>query len=402
MWGAQLVSNIGTYMQLATVPFVLDHLTGSTLWVGLGIFASFFPVVLIGPLGGSLADRHPRRNVLLWSQGVMMIGATALWLVWITGAATPGVVIACVAVTGFGNGVVSPAWNSFVPELVPSEHMLNAVRLSLAQVYASRAVGPAIAGAVLAGWGAGAAFLTNALSFVVVIVALFTVAAKPVGPAARAAAKGAFRDTLAYAWRRRALILAIVSIVFYSLFGGAMMQLAEPFARHVFHVGAGAYGVMVAVGGAGAFCSAIVVLLIGDRVRRSVLTLIGLAIFLAAQALFGAAPGYALGLTALGLMGVGSVVITTSLTTSVQAIVDPDYRGRVMGLLIIGINAGIPLGTMLAATTSEVIGLRTTVLAGGAVLLAYALLGVFCFDRFRSLDGDRGGRLAAGVARRAA
>src|SRR5437870_450011 len=87
-WVAALFSNTGSWMQTLTVPFALDQLTHSTAVVGLGAFLTFFPVVLVMPLAGSLADRYSRRNVLLWSQAVMMLAAFGLWALWTTGLAT--------------------------------------------------------------------------------------------------------------------------------------------------------------------------------------------------------------------------------------------------------------------------------------------------------------------------
>ena len=88
-FSAALVSNTGTWMQTITVPFVLDQLTHSTVWVGLGALGTFFPATVVGPLAGSLADRYSRRTVLLVSQVVMMASALALWAVWVGGTSSP-------------------------------------------------------------------------------------------------------------------------------------------------------------------------------------------------------------------------------------------------------------------------------------------------------------------------
>jgi MFS family permease len=93
-FSAALCSNTGTWMQTITVPYVLDQLTHSTVWVGVGAFATFFPSTIVGPLAGALADRHDRRTIMLCSQVLLMCSALALWAIWVTGVATPTLIVA--------------------------------------------------------------------------------------------------------------------------------------------------------------------------------------------------------------------------------------------------------------------------------------------------------------------
>src|SRR5437867_2069153 len=95
-FSAALLSNTGTWMQTITVPYVLDQLTHSTVWVGVGAFCTFFPATVVAPLAGSLADRYSRRTILLGSQALLMLAALALWGIWVGGVATPGLIVACV------------------------------------------------------------------------------------------------------------------------------------------------------------------------------------------------------------------------------------------------------------------------------------------------------------------
>jgi MFS family permease len=161
-------------------------LTHSTVWVGVGAFATFFPATVVGPLAGSLADRHDRRLIMLISQVVLMASALALWAIWVTGVATPSLIVACVVVGAIGSGITIAAWQAFVPQLVPPDAMVSAVRLNAMQFTGARAFGPALAGLVLAQFGPGTAFLANALSFLLVIGALLLIAARPMAKVADA------------------------------------------------------------------------------------------------------------------------------------------------------------------------------------------------------------------------
>src|SRR5436190_166220 len=290
-FSAALLSNTGTWMQTITVPYVLDQLTHSTVWVGVGAFCTFFPATVVGPIAGSLADRYSRRTILLCSQVVLMLSALALWGIWVSGIATPPLIVGCVVVGAIGAGITIAAWQAFVPQLVPPEAMVSAVRLNGMQFTGARAFGPALAGLVLAQFGPGAAFMANALSFLLVIGALLLIAARPVaggGPTGSVLAH--FREGVRYVRKRAVLVLAVLGALLSSLLGVSMIQLAEPFTRQVLHEGAGKYGLLVAGYGVGAITGSIVTVARGDAVRRSTLTLVGFAIFIVAEITFGLAP----------------------------------------------------------------------------------------------------------------
>ena len=170
-WGSSLVSNSGTWLQNVAVPFVLFRLTHSAAWVGFGTFAQFAPGVLLAPVAGSLADRFPRRSVLLVNQTLLGLVALALWVEWVAGWTSPWTITATVAVSGTIASIGIASWQAFVSELVPREDLLNAVVLNSTQFNAARAIGPAIGGVVLGSLGAGWAFLLNGLSYGVVVAA---------------------------------------------------------------------------------------------------------------------------------------------------------------------------------------------------------------------------------------
>ncbi len=389
-FSAALLSNTGTWMQTITVPYVLDQLTHSTVWVGIGAFCTFFPSTVVGPLAGSLADRYSRRTVLLCSQVVMMLSALALWGVWVSGIATPPLIVACVVVGAIGAGITIAAWQAFVPQLVPPEAMVSAVRLNGMQFTGARAFGPALAGLVLAQFGPGTAFMANALSFLLVIGALLLIAARPV---ARSAGHGSvlahFREGIRYVRERDVLVVSVLGALLSSLLGVSMIQLAEPFTRQVLHEGAGKYGLLVAGYGAGAIVGSIITVARGDAFRRSTLTIIGFAIFVVGEVAFGLAPVYSFAL--LGLFGIGlaQVLAMVSCQTAVQVNVDEHYRGRVLSIYVMCFFAGTPVGALIGGIVAEVIGLRATIV-GSALLLALAVgLALLRYRGFRVLDESR-------------
>jgi MFS family permease len=227
---AGLISNIGTWMQIVTVPYVIDQLTHSTALVGVAAFCTYFPATVVSPLAGSLADRYDRRAVLMWSQVVMALMAGALWALWSTGAATVALILTCVVVGALGNGLTTSAWQSYVPQLVPRSALLSAVRINSMQLTGARAVGPALGGLVLATLGPSYAFGLNALSFLVVIGTLLLLTPRPPEVVEHHGVWRHFREGLRYTAQRQVFIVPVVLVFFVGMFGVGLTQLVEPFA----------------------------------------------------------------------------------------------------------------------------------------------------------------------------
>lgn len=386
-WWAAIISNSGTWMQTITVPFVIFGLTHSTTWVGFAAFMTFGPAFVVSPIAGSLADRLPRKQVILGSQTVMMVIAFALWGVWISGEATPWIIVGLLLISGVAAGINLASWQSFVPQLVPPDTMMNAIRLNSMQFTAARSFGPALAGLVLAEFGPGTAFLVNALTFVLVIVVLTMIQPRPVDiPTDPPRVLAHFRAGLHYVRQRQALVLACVTITTLCFFGSSIVQLAAPLAETVFDVGEAEYGMLVAAFGVGSVIGVGLTLAYGDRVRRSRMAIAGLAVCSAGEVLLGAAPGYTIGLVAIGAMGIAYVLVAVTLNTSIQARVDEAHRGRVLAIYLMGLLAGVPLGALTAGALADAVGLRAVVIAGGAVLAVFVVLAIVAFRAMVALD----------------
>jgi len=373
-WTGALVSNIGTWMQNVTVPYVIYQMTGSASLVGLTGFVQFVPVVFVGPLGGSLADRFPRRRLLMLTQVAMALVAFALWAAWAAGAGRPGVLIALVGVNGVIGGLNIPAWQAFVSELVPRQHLLGAVTLNSAQFNAARAFGPAIGGVVLGTLGAGAAFLVNALSFGAVIAALALVRVPVIVHAdASGGVLRRFREGLAYVRSRPGIAVCILVVTGVAALGMPVIQLAAVFAEDVFGVGAGAYGLLTGALGFGGALAAPVVTGWAAGVRRSRLAGFALVGYGLALVLFAQAPSFPLAVVAIAMAGAGFLTVVSTLNTTVQLLVDEDVRGRVMAIYIMAFTAAYPVGTLVQGWIADHAGPRATVTVAATVLVVAAL-----------------------------
>ena len=181
-WSAALVSNTGSWMQTIAVPFVVYQMTHSTTWLGFAAFMKFIPAMIVGPLGGSLADRHSRKTILLVTQTVHDDLAFALWGVWVAGAATPWIIVAIVFVSGFVAGINITTWQAFVTQLVDPRRAGRRGPPQLDAVHGRpRRSVPRSRASCSRRAGASAAFFVNAVSFLLVLGALLLVHPRAAG-----------------------------------------------------------------------------------------------------------------------------------------------------------------------------------------------------------------------------
>ena len=399
-WTGALLSNIGSWMQRVTIPYVLYELTGSATVVGIGGFLQFFPVVLVGPLAGSVADRFPRRRVLMVTQSAMAVLALVLWAAWELGMRAPAGIIAVVAGSAVVAGLNIASWQAFVPELVPRHQLLNAVTLNSAQFNGARAVGPALAGVVLLRWGPGAAFLVNAVSYLAVIVALAMVRVPVVRrPRPERRVLGQFAEGLDYV-RRSPVILGCIAVAMTVTFlGMPLLQLMAVFAEEVYGVGEGAYGLLVgAIGTGGVLAAAVVTGWLG-QVRRSRLLRITLLVYGVSLVAFSQARTLPLGLAMAVVVGMCHLVTVTSLNTTVQLLVDEEVRGRVMAIWVMGFTLANPVGVLLQGWVTDHVGAPITVTAAGLGMVALGVVLVVGRRMPAALDvANEEARRAAGRA----
>jgi MFS family permease len=388
-WWASLVSNSGTWLQNVAVPFVVFRLTHSAAWVGFTSFAQFAPGVFLAPLAGSLADRFPRRSGLLVNQTLLGIVALALWVEWIAGWTSPWTITATVAVSGTIASMGIASWQAFVSELVPREDLLNAVILNSTQFNAARAIGPAVGGVVLGGLGPGWAFLLNALSYGVVVVALVFIRLRR--PAAdtseRIGILREFASTIRYVRAKQGIVACCVLITAVGLLGSPIFALVVVFADDVFHVSGTLYGLLSACLGTGAVLGAPLIASRSAGLQRSQLVGVALLVYALALAAFGAAPGYWAGVACLLVAGGAYLAIASTSNTTVQLQVDEAMRGKVMAFYLMTFTAAIPIGSLVQGWTAETIGPRQTLITAG-LLLAVVVTGLRVTGRLAAMDDE--------------
>lgn len=383
---AAAISNGGTWMQLVAVQALLYDLTRSGTWLGLSTVVSLVPALLLTPYAGVLADRVSRQTILKLTQAVQMLMAFALWAMYVSDVVTPRWIVLIGFVNGVSTGFQTAAWQSFVPLLVPNKDMLQAVRLNSVQFTMARAIGPALGGIVVKLGGIGSAIMGNAMTFLLVIAALVVV--KPRTNLTHARDQrviDGLKQGARYIWDRRALRLVVLLAFVASTFGQSLQYIASALSERLFHHDSeGNAGLLTALG-LGALVSSVVTIKMGDRLRRSTQAMSALALFAVAICILPLTDSYTVGQIAYFIAGVGHLQIAVSLNTLIQGAVPDEYRGRALSFYLLGVLAGIPIGTQVLGSLGDAIGFRPTLFLDGAAFVV-VLVALVVSGWWRDLD----------------
>jgi MFS family permease len=374
-FAGQAISLSGTWMQMAAQAWLVLTLTGSATTLGLIVALQTLPILLLGPYGGVIADRVDKRRTMVFLQGLMGVQALVLGVLTVTGEVRVWQIGALAALLGVNNAFENPARQSFMLEMVGTEHLRNAVSLNSVLVNVARTIGPAVAGLLIATVGEGMCFLVNAVSFLAVIASLLTLdrgAIHPSPPAGRG--PGQLREGLHYVRHNRELAIPLAMMALVGMLAYEFQVTLPVMARQGLHVGAAGYGFMTAAMGAGAVVGGLLVAAVGRTgLRPLVLSAgaFGVVIMLAALA-----PSLPVELAALALVGWASISFMATGNSTLQLEAAPSMRGRVMSLWFVAFQGSTPIGGPLVGWVMAWTGARAGLGVGAVTCLVVALVGL--------------------------
>jgi MFS family permease len=370
----QALSLIGTWMQMVAQSWLVLTMTGSAVAVGVVVALQTAPVLLLAPYGGVVADRADKRKLLVGLQSSMALQALALGLLTIFGAVQFWEICALALLLGLNSSFEVPTRQSFILEMVGRDSVRNAVSLNSVIVNAARAVGPAIAGVLIAVVGEGVCFVINFGSFVAVIFSLVSMDSSlllPSAPALRA--RGQLREGLAYVRRTPDLALPLMMMAMIGTLTYEFPVSLPVLAKHTFGLGSAGYGFMTAAMGLGAATGGLVTAARGRTgLRAAVLASAAFGVCVTAAAL---APSITLELFALFLVGAGSISFVSVGNSTLQLGADPSMRGRVMSLWSVAFQGSTAIGGPIVGGIIAVTGARAGLLVGGVTCFAAAAVG---------------------------
>ena len=386
-FAGQLISLSGTWMQTVAAIWLILSLTGSGVAVGATTALQFLPMLLFGAWGGLLADRMPKRRLLIITQTLMAIPAIGLLVVTATGIVVPWMVFLAVFLMGLVNAVDNPTRQSFVIEMVGADRVVNAVSLNSVIVQAARIVGPAIAGLLIAGFGVVPCFAINALTFVAMIFALWRMDPRRLHAAPIAAPqRGAIRAGLRYVRATPELAVPLALMALVGTLGFNFQVVLPLLAKFSFDGGATTYGVLVSAMAVGSIAGALVN---GAHGRTGPRLIAAGALAFGVSALLSALmPTLALEVPVLALLGAAAVTFAATINSTLQLAVSPEMRGRVMALYSVVFLGSTPIGAPLVGWLSEAYDPRVALLLAGISGLSAAGAAHVSFARLSARKAD--------------
>ena len=384
----QALSLIGTWMQRLGQEWLVLELTGSGSWLGVVAALQFLPLLLIGPWGGLVADRVDKRRLLLITQSAAGVLAALLGIVTLTGVVELWMVVVLALALGVVTALDNPTRQAFVVEMVGADDVTNAVTLNSVMINAARAIGPALAGVLIATVGMAPTFLGNAASYAMVVLALLAMDPDRLESATRATrGPRQLREGFAYVARTPQLRTPLLLMVVAGMLAYEFTVTLPLLARYAFDGDARTLGILNSALGIGAVVGGLVTAGRERPTDRSVL---------AAALAFGtlllvtsAAPTLWMAAVALLLTGAVSITFLASANSLLQLRSPDAYRGRIMSLWSIALLGTTPLGAPLVGWIGQVSGARASLAVGGVgTLLAAAAVAIAGRRRGRSRPGE--------------
>jgi predicted MFS family arabinose efflux permease len=379
MSSAQFVSNVGGWMQTVGAQELMLTLTTSATMVALIQTAAGLPVVLLAVPAGAIGDLVNRRRFLIAAQSFMLLAAAVLAVLALAGLVTPWVLLALIFAVGAGQALTSPTWQTLQPELVAQEDRTQAIALGAVNMNLSRAIGPAIGGALYAATSAAALFVVNAASFVPVIgaVARWRGGERPAGAVASEHVGESMRAGARYVAASPALRVILLRAGLFSLFASSIWALLPLVAHSRLHIGSGGYGLLLGGVGIGAVAGALTLPRLRGRVTSAALMTGSTLVFAVVTLALAYVRDSALAGLALVIVGVAWILALSTLNSQYQSTLPGWAKARGMSYYLVIFQGGGALGSAVFGVTAQRAGLTAALLAAAVGLALVALAGAW-------------------------
>jgi MFS family permease len=381
----QTTSLIGTWMQTTAQSWLVFTLTHSATDIGFVVALQTLPVLILGPYGGVIADRVDKRRLMIGLQTMMGLQATALAVLAILHMVTYLDVCLLAMVLGLNNAFENPSRQAFVLEMVGADNLRNAVSLNSTMNNVARAVGPAIAGVLIAAVGEGWCFALNAVSFVAVVgslVAMDKSTLRPSTPTVRA--KGQLREGFRYVAKTPKLAIPLIMMALVGMLAYEFQVTLPIVAGRVFHGSSATYGLLLAVMGTGAVIGGLWTAARGKTGSRALTR--AAVIFGACMTFAAVSPFLGIEFVAIAVVGFASVTFLSMANSTLQLNTDPQMRGRVMALWAVAFMGSTPIGGPLIGWITSSAGARVGLGVGAASCFAAGLIGWLALRRIHSRE----------------
>jgi len=375
IWIGGWFSNIGTWIQNVAIGWLVYRLTNSSVSLGIVNFSSTIPVFFLSFYAGTVVDRLSKKWIIFWGNFFPMLFAFVLGYLVGSSRAT----MEALVVLSFGSGIAAafafPAWQSFISELVPKKDLMNAIALNSVQFHASRLIGPAAAGFLVAELGLKWAFYVNGISFLAVILALVMVKGRQSVIQKRQGWLKEVEDGFCYLRQKPLLLWYMAMVALIGIFGIAYLSTLLPiYAGNVLEVEAKEFGFLVSANGLGGLLGALFVAWISGRKKPDEIVRWSFPLAAVGFLLLSLIKHFLLAAVLLFLIGAFFLATSSTLNTAIQAAVDHAYRGRVMSIFVWMFMGLSPFGALLGGFAGRLLGINGAFALAGGIMLVLGLI----------------------------
>lgn len=361
-------------MQSVAQGWLVYSLTKSPFYLGLVAASASLPILLFTLVGGVIADRFPKRDLLLITQALSIIPAVLLGTLTSMDVVTVWQVAVLAAFLGMINAVDVPTRQSFLIEMVGRGDVVNAIALNSAAFNGARIIGPVIAGLSIAYFGMAACFFINAASFLAVIFALSRIEARGETYTASEGIISSFMKGIGFIRSQREILRTVILIAVFSLVGLPYINLLPVFAAEVFHRGPEGLGFLVGASGVGALTAALGMAVMGNIENKTKFMSAAALCFSFALLAFSLSKVYWVSIVIMAVGGWGMVSYLASANGFIQVLVPDELRGRVMSVYSFVFLGVVPVGNAIMGVAADIIGTPNAIAVGGVICIAASMI----------------------------
>ncbi|MBV8847352.1 MAG: MFS transporter [Bryobacterales bacterium] len=373
MWLGACTSTIGTFVQQFAQSYMVYDITKDYFYSALDVFLGQLPIVMFSLIGGVFADRTDRRKLLLMSQYIQMTSALTLMLLFHFGVVKVWHILTLSFVAGLGQSFGGPAYSALLPTLVEPQDLNNAVAMNSIQFNLARILGPAIGGAAFAALGAQWCFGLNGLSFIAVIISLYSINVRFVPPKSTERIIDSMKEGFRFIHAREGMQQLIVLSFLMTALGFPLTVFLPGFVHDIFQKGPETLALLMACSGAGSLTGGLIVAAVGKLKRQGQTSLIIVTVLGALIAAFALSRWLPLSCFLIFAIGASIMSSASLLLTLAQLSVGDEMRGRVMSVFNLSFRSGMPVGGLMLGKFNAAFGVSVTLASSGSILVAVAL-----------------------------
>lgn len=372
-FSGQLISLVGTWLQIVALGWLVLELTNSAFWVGTISALSLLPVLIFGIFGGVIVDRYNKKMLLYITQTLSMILALILGFLTVFNLINLWEIGILAFLLGTVTALDHPARQTFVVEMVGKEDLASAIALNSTTFNASRVIGPGVAGILIKLIGTGGTFILNGLSFIAVIIALYFIKVSKESPKAHPHPMAAIKEGLRYSFTHPVIKMLLIFSAVTSIFGWSYSTILPVIVQNIYHKDAAALGYLYSATGAGALLSAFIVSAYSKKINPLVFILGGNTAFAVSLVLFSLTKSFLLALPILFVSGAGLIMQFSMINTTIQHMVSDNIRGRVLSIYTLMLFGMAPFGSFQIGIVADRFGSPFAIQLGALIVFAYGI-----------------------------